>query len=293
MSRFAVLPESLHTTADGTITFFKNHYGMKSTKIESAIEDFESLAFRPSIQGTASDGSRFCIEVVEKLRLPPSVVEFLESCGQSSSPIKFILVIPTGAENGDAEYAKNLRLCRTKGVGVYVVDEKGNGSRHQGPLSQLAVAVSKVEVTKYPKSYRTDLQTQIETYHDGNPVKACQGVAEVLELLTRRVVKKAVKKRLMPKPKYKIDTHAWANVCEDLRDNLVRDTKKGKPTCCKPISERLLSRIHGFTEYRNHVSHKPKNSAERKKLEKNIRNYFEQACTLLLELIQASKSLKP
>ena len=292
MPKFAILAESLHSTANGAITYFKNEHGLKSIDLENPVKDFDKLGLRPSIQGTSAGGSRYCIEVAERLRLPDSVLGFLAECKKKNSPIKFILVIPDGAEDGDPDYAKNLRACKSNGIGVCTVDEDGSGTQHAGALSQLAVGVRHIEFSKYPIAFRSDLQMHMETYLSGNPVKACQGVAEILEDFTRKVVAKAHKEKLYPKV-YK-HSHSWADICEEMQTKLVReDPVTKKPTKCTPITKRLVSRIHGYTDYRNVVSHKPKNLEELREREIKIRTYFEQFSDLLLELVNASKTLKP
>jgi hypothetical protein len=291
VAQFNILEPPLHSTAEGALTFLKDSMGLKGILIESQVMDFKELGFRPVIQGTTSDGSRICVDVAEKLRVQSSIVEFLGSCRTKLSPIKFFIIIPVGGDLGDPDYASHLKRCREHGIGVCTVDEDGTGALIRMALSQLAVGVRPIETSKFPKEFRADLQLQMETYLNGNPVKGCQGIGEMLEHYSRRVAKKARQGGFFSKT-YNVDKKAWASLCEDMLDGLERENS-GKQTPCHPISKKLVSRVHGYTDHRNEVSHKPKNLKELRTREEKVRTYFEQGADLLHELIVASKKLKP
>jgi hypothetical protein len=283
---YRVLAEPLQPCADLAAQHFKAHFGLAGVKVESELD--ASIAFRPTFHGRLPDGHLLCAEVADA-PLPPGIHEFIIEARNESLPARLWVVIPRGQVNTVS--TKDLGFLRENGVGLLEISDQGVASMLAGPpLSMSLTGLRQFKLSDFPAKQREDIRKAIDTFKGGNPAKGCAEVYDVLEQLTRRILMRADKVSNGLRQAYSGDPakDAWASILEFLRKQLDRQA-----TGCPLLTTQLFNRLIGITEFRNETGHKPKNLAQLKARDRQLRTRFEGACDELLTLIRASAPLRP
>jgi len=281
-SAFQILPVTLHDSANATIEWFVQNWGIRRNSILVEQAFHSDVEFRPTFFAKTNDGHLLCVEVSESI-YSNTLDSVVLDCREKGLPVKLIVAVPKDTD--DPEYAKKLRTAKRAGVGIF---HQASGQIIQQPLSLSLAGLRPTDVLQFPTKYRQSLQTAHQTFRDGNPNKACSDVYDELEALCRRFAKKCVAKNYWTNTRnIDLDNGAWTTLMRDIERNLKRsdaDIRKVTPT--------LLSRVVGVTPHRNDSGHLPRNLAERVRRDQALRTRFESAVDLLKDLVEATSALR-
>jgi hypothetical protein len=272
--------------ADAVVDFFKKQRGITHFKVEEPIH--KDLAV-PTLHAKTQDHHIICVEFSEATAYPLSVERFVPDCNRLSLPVRVFVAIPSGSNNPN--HTRDLNRSREWGVGVLVVDG-ADVTALQEPLSLSLASVRRIDMRKFPGKYRFALSQAETTFRQGNPAKGCSEVYDEIEALTRRIAKRTSSKGMWKAsktgkamPTINLDKDPWANVIEVLMTQL----DSGTPP---DIPKTLWAQILGITPLRNETGHKPKSKDTLIRRDTTLKTRFENAADILLDLINASKSLR-
>jgi hypothetical protein len=200
-------------------------------------------------------------------------------------PIKLFTAVPKNVS--DADYSRKLKQAKVAGVGVLEVDQH-SGTVIQSALSLSLAALRPLDAESFPSKLREPLAHADQTFRDGEPGKACSLVYDELEARFRNVAKKTVAKNLWSNPNgLNLEKAPWANVVDDVD----RGINRSNPLT-KEMTPALLARIKGVTSHRNDSGHKPKNTKELVRRDRELRTRFEGGVDLFKEFLTATRKFR-
>jgi hypothetical protein len=206
-------------------------------------------------------------------------------CWQKGLPVKIVVVTPKNLR--DPNYSKKLKDAKRAGVGIFEIDRTSSIAVQQ-PLSLSLVGVRPIDPTEFPAHYRHNLQHAHQIFRDGEPNKACSLIYDELENACRRFAAKCFAKKMWGNPSaLDIEKTPWATLMGNIDQYLDR-----KNPVTKNVSHALISRIVGTTSHRNDSGHKPKNTKDLIKRDRELRTRFEAAIDLLKDFLDAAKGLR-
>lgn len=286
---YSFLAPPLQPTADAAKKYFKDKRGISKFKIEETIEP--SIDYRPTLSAIAPDQHYICIEVSTS-PYSNTLDAFVLDCMNQGLPVKLYVAMPKGP--GGKEFKTKLQRAKRHGVGVFEVDGT-SGEMIQEALSLSLTGLRPADPREFPSKFRSDVSDAETSFRNGNPAKGCSLLYDEIEALTRRIAIKtkakgywrSLKKGERP-PKINLEKGPWATVMRILMEHL--DYKK---CSCPGLDDTLLARVRGLTAHRNESGHKPRSHNELKKRNRELRTRFENAVDILLDLITATKPLRP
>lgn len=287
MRIYPTLDSSLHTTAEATYKYFQNDIGLSRIKVEEALKEYKEYV--PTFYAQTKDSHIICIDVAYKI-YNPSRWHFISDCEKLSLPILFYVALPNGSNY--AEYSKEIKDAKRYGIGIVEIEPSINsGEIITSPLSLSLTGLRKFDKKFFPLKYRANISKAEEVFKNGEPNKACSIIYDEIENLSRRISIKTHKLgywNLHLSDPSELQTCQWANLINKLKSNLNR---RSNPNCSQ-LTDTLLSQVHGVTILRNQSSHKPNSKKTLINRDKQLRTRLESGVDLLLELINASKSLR-
>ena len=277
---YRILSQSLWPLADSVKKHLKNHRGLDPIKVEKEIGEGVPL---PTLHAKTPDQAIVCVEFSEDSCFSPNIQMFVAICKSKQLPVKLYVAYPEGSEK--ASFSKDLKNAREHGVGVMSISPNGTVTAIAEPISLVLSDVRPQDPKDFPAKYRSDLVQAQQTYLQGNPVKGCLGIYEMIEALTRRIAKKLHTQGLIAPwsaraPNF--DTAAWFKIADTVYSSL--DFQRA-PALTKP----LWAQVIGITKPRNDAGHEPRTMADRVKRDKELRTRFETAGDLLRNLIEATQ----
>jgi hypothetical protein len=286
---YTLLGQNLHNTADGARKYFASSYGAKRFLCEEALSD--DLPLRPTWQGDLG-GYRLAIEVRET-PFSQTLFEFVTLCSQRGLPIRLWVAVPDGA--AAPNFNGELKQARQLGVGVVQITN-GKGHEFHKPVPLSLFALRKTDMNQVPRALREAIKTAEDDFLGGNPAQACQGICQELEQITRRFAEQVhangwwrqQQGTAAPTPAF-FRTRPWADMLDRL-DQCVDQNRTR--TVCPEFTKTVISQARGYTNWRNALSHKPKNLVELQKRDARLRTMFEATRDLLLEWYEIAKPLK-
>jgi hypothetical protein len=283
---FRHLPEPLRPTADAVVEYFEAERGIRHFVEE--VEIHPQVA-RPSLHSPANDHHFWCVEFSETTPYPASLDRFVLDCMRYGLPVRLFVALPSGSTT--PEYHRDLNRAVEYGVGVMEVTNNVVRVINE-PLSLSLSGARRIEKKNFPSKYRLALTRAENTFRQGNPVKGSAEIYDVIEALTRRIAKKTLAKGYwkatktsQPIPNVDLKKGPWAGVVRTLMDQL-------HPKHPPEIPEALLARVLGITQHRNDAGHDPDSRPALIRRDREQRTRFETATDLLMDLINASKSLR-
>lgn len=284
---FRALPEHLHDLAETALRHFGREHGIPVSRFKVEAELSSDIGYRPTFHASRPDHSLIGVEISDE-PWPAAIQTLVLGCKNNFIPLRLWVVVPLGAV--ESIKASDMHLLRENGIGLLAMHNDGRRRElTSAPLALSLTGLRAVKVSDFPARYRGDLRTAYDTFVSGDPSKGCSRVYDEIESLTRRILKKANTKGFIRRPiGFDPDTESWSNVLAFLKANFDRTA-----AACPGLSETLLSRIQGLTEYRNEAGHKPKSLRRLIERDRKLRTRFESAIDELQALVDASKALRP
>jgi len=280
---YRILSQSLWQTADHVKKYLKDQLGLDSVKVEKEIADGVPL---PTLHAKAEDQSIVCVEFLEDSCFGPNLPLFVSSCKAKQLPVKLYVAHPEGRET--ESYGRDLKSAQELCIGVLSVAPNGKVTSTREPISLVLSDLRSQNPKDFPPQYRGDLFQAHQTYLQGDPVKGCLGIYEMIEARTRRIAKNLHSQRLISTwqtgrpPNF--DKSPWFNIADIIYRVL---NFSGVDSLSKP----LWARVVAATQPRNDVGHQPRTLAERVKRDRELRTRFEAAGDLLRDLIEATPNI--
>jgi hypothetical protein len=281
---YKYLPENLHPTAERVKQYFRSERGLANFKTEEEVD--KTLDYRPTFHTQTKDHHIVCIDIQES-PYSTHLDSIVLDCVKKSLPVLLYVAFPENSNQQD--YKKKVDRARANGVGVVEVRTNETEVIHEA-LALSLFGVREIIPSRFPSKFRADLAHAQTAFRGGNPVEGCLVVYKELEALSRKIAEKTrVKgfwKPLAPgakSPQLRHNT-AWQKVIETLMHHL--DIQK-----CPALSTPLLARVLSVAPHRNDTGHKVTSLKKLVKRDTELKTRFEGATDLLLELIQASKSI--
>lgn len=281
---YRLLPQSLHTTADAAIRFFRTNHGATGFEIEQAIDP--NVSYVTTLKAKLHDHHTLCVEVRPSAAINP-IAQFVIDCMTGCRPVFLYIAIPKGTT--DSEFQKNQKDAKQCGIGIVEVDEDGGGSVLQTAVSLSLAGVRRIKPNDYPQKYRQSLANAESTFLNGNPSKGCSEVYDEIEAVSRRLAHKVAKRGIWAPGKFDIDKGAWAALLKSLMNGINYGLLK---PICPDLTDILFAELIGLTSYRNDTGHRPKNSKALMARDKQLRTRYEDACDRFRKLTNAVKPLK-
>jgi hypothetical protein len=278
---YRILSQSLWPLADAVKKYLRDDRGLSPIKIEKEIAQDVP---RPILHALAVDRGIVCVDFLEDSCFGPNVQTFVTTCKSRQLPVRLYIGYPEGSEK--VSFGRDLRCARELGVGVISISSRGSITVISEPISLVLSDVRPQDAKEFPPKYRGDLNQALQTYLQGNPVKGCLVIYEMIEALTRRIAKKLHTQKLIApwqSKAPKLETGSWFNIADTIYKNL--DFKKA-PDLTQP----LWAQVIAITKPRNEAGHEPKTIAERVKRDKELRTRFETAGDLLRNLVEATQN---
>jgi hypothetical protein len=261
--------------ADSVRRYLKDNRGLDQIKIEKEIAEGVP---RPTLHARTEDQAIVCVEFLEDSCFSPNIQMFVSICKSKQLPVRLYVAYPEGSQKGS--FSKDLRSARELSVGVMSVSTSGVVTPIREPISLV--------LSDMRPRYRGDLVQAHQTYLQGNPVKGCLGIYEMIEALTRKIAKNLHGQKLvapwLSKRPPNFDTAPWFGIADTIYSSL--DFKKADS-----LTKPLWAQVIAITKPRNDAGHEPKTMAERVKRDKELRTRFETAGDLLRNLIEATPKL--
>lgn len=283
--KYRALAESLIPVAEATRRYFMDGEGAKRFRAEEAIAP--SSSYRPTLLADGHDGSLLAIEVNEGVYTDALDGLVLE-CVSQGIPIRLFVASPGG---GPAMSAMQLvRKARMRGIGVLEVVGR-DVQRILPALSLSLFGLQAIGAKGYPKRYRARLTQAEDTFRNGDPVKGCSRVYDLIEECSRDVAIEIDRLGLWrvaaTRPIRQVRwfrKHPWANVLEYVDEWAdFRVVGLSRIHITKP----LWSRIRGLTPHRNESGHEPATSEERRQRDRELKTRFEHAVDTFADLVKA------
>jgi hypothetical protein len=281
---YRYLSEHLHAIADEIKQYFRDERGLRNFKIEEEVD--KALDYRPTLHANTKDHHIVCVDVQES-PYSPALDSVVLDCIKRSFPIRLYVAFPGNPAPHD--YKKKVDRARANGVGVIEVRANGVEIIHEA-LALSLLGVRAINPSRFPAKFRAELTRAESTFRNGSPVEGSLIVYKELESLSRAIVNKTRKKGLWRQlrpgeinPRIK-STTPWQRVTEILMDHL--DHQR-----CPGLPNPLLARVLSVAPHRNETGHKITSLKQLIKRDTELKTRFETATDLLLELIQAGKSI--
>ncbi len=288
---YEILGQNLHETADRAKQYFSHQYGAKNFLCEQALES--NLPLKPTWQASLKAGYLLCIEVRET-PFSPSLYAFVNICATHGMPVRLWVAVPKGA--APPTFNAELRQARDMGVGVVEIADDGEAHEFHRPVPLSLFALKKTNLSSVPKGQREDVKAAESTFLDGSPDQGCQAICQALEDLTRRFAEHShdqgwwrYPKGAKPLTSKFFQKDGWAMVLELMEARL--DVKKVQSKC-KVFTKQSIVKARGHTEWRNAVSHKPKNLKQLMMRDAQLRTMFEATRDLLIEWYYIAKPFR-
>lgn len=287
---YSILGQNLHETADKAKDYFATNYGAKKFLCEQPIND---LPLKPTWQATLTGGYVLCVDVRET-PFSNSLYEFVTKCATGGIPVRLWVAVPQAAAG--PTFNSELKHAHDAGVGVVQIADDGKGHEFHRPVPLSLFALKKTELKAVPSGQREDVKNAEATFLDGSPEQGCQAICQALELHTRAFAEHTYNQGWWKQPAgAKALTAAffqkdpWAAMLEAMEDRL--ESSKVKATS-PTFNKQMVIKTRGHTDWRNAVSHKPKNLKELQTRDARLRTMFETTRDLLLEWYAVGKKLK-
>jgi hypothetical protein len=287
---YQYLGQDLHETADKAKKYFKDNYGAKSFLCEQEI--VKDLGLRPTWQAQQSDGYLIALNV-QPQPFSPTLHEFVNKCAKDAMPLKLWVVVPRRPAN--TTFNQDLRNAHEMGVGVIDFPDVGAPHIFHRPVPISLFALGKIDPKTFPAIYRPSIKAAEDTFLDGDPGQGCQTICQELEDLTRKCASVSYQRGWFqggwapPSGQAFFDTGSWANLLREFENRIDIASIRGT---CPLFDKQLIVIARGHTDWRNSVSHKPKNLKELKKRDPKLRTMFETTRNLLIDWANATKPLK-
>jgi hypothetical protein len=279
---YRILSQSLWPTADAVKKHLKDYRGLDPIKVEKEIADGVP---RPTLHAKSEDQSIVCVEFLEDSCFSPNLQRFVSCCKSKQLPVKLYVAYPEGKKKGS--FSKDLNNARELSIGVMSVSPNGSVTTISEPISLVLSDMRPQDPKGFPRKYRGDLVQAHQTYLQGDPVKGCLGIYEMIESLTRTIAKNLHNQGAIAPwasnnpPNFEKDP--WFSLADTIYRNL---NFNNADSLTKP----LWAQVIAVTKPRNEVAH-PRTIAERVKRDKELRTRFETAGDLLRNLIEATPTL--
>lgn len=287
MSTYRALPDNLKDIADATQKYLIREYGLNSSKIKIECGLSDDISFSPTIHVVSNDKHIICAEVVEEL-FTPDIEQFVLACRNYSLPVKLYVAVRRGQFPSYDQ--KVLKTAKDNGIAILEIHPPSQGTLiNQAPVPQSIGGLRAFVLHEYPAKYREQIKRGIETFRNGNPVKGCSDIYDLIEQLSRKIGKKCavISGGLKNTNSFDWDRESWANILEFMKNN-VNKAAIG----CPKLNTQLFSRLIGMTEYRNESGHIPSSVQKLIERDKQLRTRFESAMDELAQLIDAVKPLR-
>lgn len=289
---YQILGQNLHALADQAKEYFRNDHGASKFKCEAEVQ--ADLPLKPTWQATLPGGYLLCIEVRES-PFSPTLYQFVGKCANAGLPVRLWVVIPKAA--AIPSFASELKEAREFGVGVLQIAEDGTAPYvFARPVASSLFGLKGTDLSKVPTKYRDEVKNAESTFREGSPDQGCQAICQALEQLTRKFAEHTYSKGLWRHP-HGATAHtqkffhnsAWAGVLEELEERL--EIQKVKPKS-PDFSKQAIVKARSHTDWRNAVSHKPRNFKELKVRDAKLRTMYEATRDTLVEWYRLTKPFK-
>jgi len=284
---YRVLPENLVSTADIVYNYLTKVIGLSKVQVESSID--VEIDYRPTFYAITRDYHIYCVDVSENI-YNPTRWNFISDCEHNIRSVKFYIALPSLEFTG---FSSELKKAKDAGIGIFEVSTQKN---HCHPISSALplslCGLRKFDKAIFPKRYKETLVNAEETYRNGEPNQACSMIYGEIELLTRKTAYRAHKKgdfnQPIANPETLLGKMSWASVLKQLSTSLKRSGSSKYAT----LTDDMIARTQGITGHRNQSNHKPNSLKTRMQRDSQLRTRMETAVDLLLELANATKSLR-
>lgn len=281
---FTFLSPPLHPVAELARDFFADSWGLSASRFRSEVRIDQKAEYCPTLSAETNDNHILCVDVSDKI-YTPSLDDFVLQCMNNHLPVKLFVAVPRDA--ADPDYRANMRKLCDRGVGLLEVGDTGSRIIRQ-PLSLSLATLTPIDLTKFPLKYREDLQRAEQLFRDGDPVKGCANVLDVIEARTRALAKCAVKKGwFRQNPAFDLDKHSWASVLKFMQTHFDQTAAK-----CPALTDIFIAQLIGVTPHRNEVSHPPKDVRSRTRRDAQLRTNFEHAINVLTDFVDHTRAVR-
>ncbi|MBX3405645.1 MAG: hypothetical protein KF869_02675 [Phycisphaeraceae bacterium] len=288
---YTLLGETLHETADRARKYFAHTYGAKSFICEKPSSD--SLPLAPTWAARLGNGYGLYINV-QSTPYMPTLSDVVSIGVNNGLPIKLWVAV-----NHDAPkltFTEDLRRASDLGIGVVQFDEQGKAKEWNRAIPLSLYALRKTDPARVPKLRKEELRNAESTFLSGSPPDGCQAICQELEAVTRAFSEYTYKNGCWINPvgaKPLADRFfrrdSWATMLELLDQRVdVKSTRKK----CQAFTKSKVAAARGYTDWRNSLSHKPRNVRELRDRDTRLRTMFEATRDLLLEWYEIVKPIK-
>lgn len=287
---YQLLGQDLHETADRAKQYFRDKYGATSFKCEEEVS--RELQLRPTWQANQGNGYVLAINV-QPNPFSPTLHEFVNKCAQDAMPLKLWVAVPRRSAN--PTFNQDLRSAHQMGVGVIDFPDNGDAHVFHRPVPLSLFALGKIDSKSVPRRFRPSVKSAEDTFLDGDPGQGCQTICQELEDLTRKAASMFHQRGCFQgnwKPangQNFFDIGDWGPLLQAFENRIDINSARG---ICPDFKADLIVKARGYRDWRNSVSHKPKNSKELKKRDACLRTMFEATRDLLIDWANATRSLK-
>ena len=287
--KYRALAGSLIPTAEAVRRHFRDTEGAVRFRSEEAVA--ASSPYRPTLLAECHDKSLLAIEVNEG-SYTNALDAFVLDCLNQGLPIRLFVATPTGAPPTQLVALHR----RAKALGIGVVESDGRNVQRLLPaLSLSLLGLRTIQTREFPRAYRAPLTKAEETFRNGDPVKGCGRVYDIIETVSRNVaieIDRLGLWRAVPLAHIHGEawyrTHSWANVLAYVEDRADFGALGGNKM---KITKPLWSRIRGMTPHRNDSGHEPSTLAALLARDRQLRTRFEHAVDTLADLVKACPSV--
>ena len=288
---YTFLGQALHDTADRAKRWFANTYGATGFICEKPSPD--NLPLAPTWKAKLRTGYGLYINV-QSTPFIPTLSDVVSIGVHRSLPIKLWVVV--NYEAPKLTFAEDLRRAADLGIGVVQFDEYGHAREWHRAVPLSLYTLRKTDLARVPKRRKEELKNAEATFLSGSPPEGCRMICEELEDVTRAFAEYTYKNGFWTMPAsakppsdYFFRTGKWAVMLESL-DALIdmKAIRKKCPSFAKPI----VAAARSYTDWRNSLSHKPKNAKELKDRDSRLRTMFEATRDILLDWFDVVQPLK-
>jgi hypothetical protein len=284
--RYRALAETLVPVAEAVRKHFMKTEGAKRFRAEEEVAP--SLLYRPTLVGESQDLSIIAIEVNEGTYTSP-LDEFVLECLRQGIAIRLFVAAREGGP--DTEKMNLVRKAKSRGIGVLEV--RGSIVTPLLPaLSLSLIGLRPIDRKQFPKQSHSQLTKAEETFHNGDPVKACGRIYDLVENWSRAVALEIDHLGLwqslpqgQTRPKINLKDGSWTKVLEFVDEHAAfGQLRKNGLSITKP----LWGRLRGLTPHRNESGHEPRTREELQTRNTQLRTRFEHAVDTFGDLARAS-----
>ena len=287
---YSLLGQDLQETADLAKRYFAEEYGATHFKCEEPIGIAPDLALRPTWQADVKDGYKLCLDV-QPTPITPTLYEFVLTCAKRGLPLKLWVAVPGGGTKDS--FKSDLKQAKLMGIGVVEFADGQPEHVFSRPVAFSLFALSPSQPKGIPKQYRPAIKTAEGNFLDGSPEFGCQGIFQELEDLSRKCAQDTFNRgwwsgNTAHQSRF-FEKDPWANVLEEFEKRIDVSRVKSK---CPQFDRRLITKVRAQTDWRNDVSHKPKNAKQLQERDSKLRSHFEVARELLIDWATKMKGLR-